>query len=138
MDAKDDISRRLRLDYALETRPDLARQLLDDPAGVLRELGADESDLACTDDAHAALARAEPAADELTRLGGETSLTESLGRLAGVLGPSLGEDFVVDKVPFGMRFAERLRTRPGTGLDITGTGTVECTVALKCSPDVDG
>lgn len=53
-----------------------------------------------------------------------------------IVGPVLGEDFGVEKVPFGMRFAENVRTLPGD-LGLSGTATVECTFGFSCKADVD-
>jgi len=132
--ANDDLDRRLRLEAALGSRPGLARELLDDPAGTLREFGAEEADLACPDSAHEALDRAAPAAAELTQLGEEASLTEALEKVPGIVSPVLGEDFEAEKVPFGMRFSERGDLIPKK-LGLTAKGTVECSFRMKCVAD---
>jgi hypothetical protein len=126
---------RLRLDYALRHDERLAGRLLDDPDGVLGDLGVGAEALECPEQAHAARERAEKPAAELTRLGEDAPLTDALKQARPVLEPALGDDFLVERVPFGLRFAERVGS---VGLDLTGTGTVECTFGLKCSPDVDG
>lgn len=128
----EDVERRRALEYSLAQRPELARRLLDDPAGVLHELGWAEDDLRCTPDAHAALTRATAQAEALTRLGAEASLIETLPKAATLLEEGLGEDFVTEKIPFGMRFRERVL--PNTFI---GTATVECTFGFSCHPDID-
>lgn len=127
-----DQKRRHALEYSLAQRPELARRLLDDPAGVLDELGAVESDLACTDDAHAAVDRGAIPAAELTRIGASESLLDTLSKVSDVLGESLGQDFGTEKIPFGIRFKERVQ--PSANI---ATATVECTFGFSCHPDVD-
>lgn len=128
----DDAGRRRALEYSLAQRPELARRLLDDPAGVLDELGWNEDDLKCTPGAHAALEKAATQAEALTRLGVNASLFETLPAAAVVLEEGLGKDFIAEKIPFGMRFRERVQPNA-----FIGTATVECTFGFSCHADID-
>jgi hypothetical protein len=130
-----EFDQRLRLDYALQNHPALMDRLMKEPASVLEELGADEAALECPDKAHAAYERSATVADKANELG-NASLVEALPKLHDVIRDGLGPEFDTFKVPFGVRFAERVEGV--VGMDVTGTGSVECTFGLECKPDVDG
>jgi hypothetical protein len=126
---------RLRLDYALEQEPGLLEQLLEDPQRVLERVGVDDRALVCPDDAHRSLARGDEAAAKANSIG-DIGIVESLPQLREVVRDALGPDFLTAKVPFGIRFAERVGGFAGR--DVTGTASVECTFGLECKGDVDG
>jgi hypothetical protein len=126
---------RKRVDYALENHPALLERLLKEPAAVLDELGVEEAALACPDHAHAAYERSAAVADKANAIG-DASLVDVLPKLRNVITDGLGPEFETVKLPFGLGFREQVRG--GTGMDVTGTGSVECTFGLECKPDVDG
>ena len=126
---------RLRLDYALEQEPELLEQLLEDPEGVLKRVGVDDRALVCPDDAHQSLARAEEAAARANSIG-DIDIVEALPQLREVVRDALGRNHLTAKVPFGIRFAEKVAGFDGQ--DLTGTASVECTFGLECKGDVDG
>jgi hypothetical protein len=126
---------RLRLDYALETRPELLDRLLEDPREVLDAVGVDEAALLCTDEAHDSLERSQKIAERANEIG-TADVAETLPRLRGVITDGFGSNVQTMKVPFGIRFMERVEGVQG--MELTGTGTVECTFGLECKGDVDG
>jgi hypothetical protein len=134
MKARKDDDRK-RVDYALENHPALLDRLLEEPAAVLKELGVEESALACPDLAHAAYDRSSAVADKANAIG-DVSLVEALPKLGDVIRDGLGPEFDTYRLPFGLGFREPVMG--GTGMDVTGTGSVECTFGLECKPDVDG
>lgn len=135
MKQEDPVTGRLRMDYALETRPELLDRLLEDPSSVLDDLGVDESALVCTDDAHKSLERSQEIAERANAIG-SADVAETLPRLREVIREGFGPNVQTMKVPFGIRFMERVEGV--RGMELTGTGTVECTFGLECKGDVDG
>jgi hypothetical protein len=131
----DEVRGRLLLEYALENNPGLMEQLLDDPRSVLERLGVDEEALKCTEEAHRALERAESLAQELEGLG-EGSPVELLPQMGNIARERLGPDLNVAKVPFGIRFSEKVQE--STLPSLTATGTVGCSFRISCGPDHDG
>lgn len=126
---------RMMLEHSLQHRPELLRELVQNPSAVLRRLGASERDLVCTDKAHEAYARGERFASEVKAMG-ELGPADALPKMATIARTVFGRDFVVEKEPFGIRFSERVRD---LGLEWTATGTVRCTFGgLECGGDVDG
>ena len=124
------------LTRALESQPDLLEEFVTKPAEVLQRLGLKEDALRCTTEAHAAIARAEKVV-ERTKGIGSRSLTDELVKLTQIAREGLGVDATIGIVPFGIRFAERVKG--SRDLDLTGTGTVECTFGgLECHADGDG
>jgi hypothetical protein len=135
MGEDESVTGRLRLDYALETSPELLDRLLEDPRSVLDAVGVDESALVCTDEAHKSLGRSQEIAERANALG-EADVAETLPRLREVIQEGFGPNVRTMKVPFGIRFMERVEGV--RGMELTGTGTVECTFGLECKGDVDG
>jgi len=98
------------------------------------ELGFTEDILRCTESAHRAMDRASKAASEMSTVD-DQKLEVALPELAAIARRTFGADFEVRPIPFGLLFAEQARV---TTAGLTGTGTVQCTFALKCGPDGDG
>lgn len=101
--ARDEVRGRLLLEYVLENNPGLMEQLLDDPGSVLERLGVDEETLKCTEEAHRRKPRAR------TRSARGRDPVELLPQLGATAREKLGSDLTVAKVPFGIRFSERVQ-----------------------------
>jgi hypothetical protein len=132
-------ARRERVD-ALLASPDSAKALLKDPRRWLAQHDLSEQDVACTDEAHVALERAERLATKANELA-PLPLADALPRLHDFATAAWGEDVDIESIPFGVSLAER-PTLPGPILDdnpfaTTGTGSIKCTFGLSCKADVD-
>jgi hypothetical protein len=101
---------------------------------VLTELGSDTEALECPDLAHAALERGAQTADAMSQVG-ESNLPDLLPRLARIAEENFGPEYRVEKVPFGIQFAEPVTPQPD---ELTATGTVRWTFAgVTVSGDTD-
>jgi hypothetical protein len=130
---------------ALLQDPDALRALLMEPKKWLMRHGLSETDIACTEEAHAGLAKAEKVAAKATELA-NLPLVEALPRLHELAKTVWDEDVLVERIPFGVTIAEKPQVpRPlppvpplDDNLDVTtGTASVRCTFGLSCKADVD-
>jgi hypothetical protein len=132
---------------ALLQDPDALRALLMEPKEWLKRYGLSETDIACTEEAHAGLAKAEKVAAKANELA-NLPLVEALPRLHELAKTVWDEDVVVGRIPFGVIIAEGPKPplpRPippvpplDDNLDVTtGTASVSCTFGLSCKADVD-
>jgi hypothetical protein len=132
-------ARRERVD-ALLASSDSLKALLKNPRGWLDGYDLSEQDVACTDEAHVALQKAERLATKANELAA-LPLADALPRLHDFAIAAWGEDVDIERIPFGVSLAER-PTLPGPILDdnpfaTTGTGSIKCTFGLNCKADVD-
>lgn len=133
-------SRSRKADGLLQN-PDAMRALLADPREWLRRHGLSESDVACTDDAHAALERAEKVAMKANELK-DLPLLEALPRLRDLAALVWDGDVEVERIPFGVMVAQRPTVPQVPIIDDnpekkTATGSIRCTFAVSCKADVD-
>lgn len=135
MNNKDRLRTHLLLDFTLRHHPELLHELMDNPVAVFERLGVDEEALRCIEEVHEAYARGKRIAEKSEALG-DLRLVEALPKIAELARRSLGDDFRVDKVPFGLRFCERVPD--AQKMDWTATATVECVFGPGCHVDVDG
>lgn len=126
----------LRLDYALRNRPDLVRELVENPTEVLSRLELDAEALRCPEKAHDALRRGELAAQEVEALR-DLPLKEILPLIAKIA-DKLFINWRVKKLPFGLRFVEDQDEEEKDEMSWTATGTFECTWSPGCHADTDG
>lgn len=118
-----DAKLRFAVDHALRTNPELFEKFLAEPGGVLAELEASEDALGCPPEAHDALKRGEDAAAAVAALGDE-EIIRALPKAVESIRKHLGSDAVIEKQPFGIRFAERVRTVAGFDWTATASGTI--------------
>jgi len=136
--SKEQRKNHLLLDSELSENPKLLKELLDNPKAVFERLGVDENALRCPEEIHKAYERGTRAAKEVERLG-KTPLEEALPRIKDVARLKLGDDFRVDKVPFGLRFLVKVPEAPyRQEMAWTATATFECTFGPGCHGDTDG
>jgi hypothetical protein len=135
MNREEQLKAHLLLDLKLQHQPRLLKELLRNPRSVFERLGVDDGALRCPEEVHSAYARAKRIAEEVEALG-DIGLTEALPRIADVARRKLGDDYSVDKVPFGLLFREQVPDRQN--MDWTATATFECVFGPGCHADVDG
>jgi len=135
MKRKDQLKSHLFLDYVLQHQPEVILQLIADPADVLKRLQLDEDALKCPKEVHEAYERGKSVAEEVEALG-EISLSEALPRIARIARLRLGDDLTAAKLPFGLRFSEKVSK--AQRMDWTATATFECVFGPGCHADVDG
>lgn len=104
--------------------PEVGQAFLDDPEAFLERYDLTVGDLACPPLAHEARDRAERFVDDVADPGVEPSV-DSIRELREHAVRHFGDDATAELIPFGLRFAERVRIDPGLG--ITATGTAEIT-----------
>lgn len=135
MKRKDQLKDNLIVDYLLQHDPGLVEKLLDNPKGVLERLKIDEAALKCTDEAHKAFERGESFSNEIKTLG-DISLVDALPEAKKIAHRIFGQNIVVEKIPFGLRFSERIRD---ISVDWTATGSGTITFGgLDGDTDIDG
>jgi hypothetical protein len=127
--------RNMMLEQRLSERPDILLRMLEEPIAVLAELDMSLEDLRCPEQAEEATRRAECAAVEVRKME-DLPLEELLPHLRQIALRYLGEDFRVEKVPFGLQFLESVPD--SANADWTATGTFICTFHPGCGPDNDG
>jgi hypothetical protein len=106
-----DTSRKLLIEHLLENVPGLADDLATRPKQTLETLGASASDLQCSEAAHAAFERAQKAADRIAKANPKT-LIEHIETANAIADEVFGKDKIVEKIPYGLRFVERVRPFP--------------------------
>ena len=135
MSSKDRLKAHLLLDFILRHHPGLLKELMVKPRSVLERLGVDEEALRCPEEAHEAYERGKKIAKRAEALRDRQPMND-IPRIAEIARKNLGNDYEIDKVPFGLRFRERI---PDTEkMDWTATATFECVFGPGCHGDVDG
>src|SRR4051812_5290763 len=94
-----------RADALLEN-PEALRALLTDPKKWLKRHRLTEADIACPDEAHDGLAKAEKVAKKANELA-KLPLVDALPRLHELAETVWGDDVVVERIPFGVTVAQR-------------------------------
>jgi hypothetical protein len=136
-------TRRQRADALLEN-PDTLVALLKNPKSWLQQYGMLEEDVACTDGAHIALAKAEEVAAKANELA-DLPLIEALPRLHELADSMWPDGIEVERIPFGIAIAQRpqvpdvpiLPAPPVDSGTTTGTASIRCTFGLSCKADAD-
>lgn len=134
MEDNDELRRRALVEYTLESNPDLLKSFVQNPQPFLDELQIDEQALVCTDEAHRAVARAEKVRAALQKQG-SASVTELLPRASEAVAKAFGEDYTVEKIPFGVRFCEPVKE---ARLGLTATGSIGIEFKVRFYVDIDG
>jgi hypothetical protein len=118
----------------LENHPKLVRQFIHDPNSVLEQLGIEKTAIKCTDEVHSALKRGEDFIKAVKDLG-DIDTINALPKISDIAKDKLGNDFLVEVIPFGLRFSENVQQTE----EITGSGTGTVTFGgLDGDADVDG
>jgi hypothetical protein len=127
--------RNMLLEQRLSERPDILLRMLDEPAKALGELGLTLEDLQCPEQVAESTKRAEQAAAAVREIE-HLTLAKRLPRIGKIAKRYLGDNFRVEKVPFGLQFLES--SSSSSNSEWTGTGTIICTFHPGCGPDNDG
>jgi hypothetical protein len=85
-------------------------------------LGLTEKALLCTREEHDAFERSQEVLKRIDQLGNINPITD-LPKIVNVVESIFGKDFTVERDPFGLRFAERVKMpADGLGPGTTATG----------------
>lgn len=127
---------RLWAEHILGNSPELTKKLVESPREVLDSLGVDESAIKGPEAVHEMVKRANTF-EERVRAIDEDSIVDILPKVADCAVQAFGPDYQVEKVPFGIRFSERVPLRQPP--DATGTGSGTITFAsTDTDTDIDG
>jgi hypothetical protein len=129
------------LEYIARNNPAMMKELVKNPRKVLQQIGLHEDALRCPDEVHKVIARTEKTVKKMEALG-EINPIRDLPKIAKLVGEAFGEDFLVSKEPFGVRFSEPV-TVAQPGWTITGTirttfGSSRAALGSRWHLDVDG
>ena len=116
-----------------EDASELGKEFMKSPKAFAEKYGLDPDNLECPPQVHEAMDRGQEFAD---RVHAEKFLPndESMSALDEIARNTLGEEYLVSLIPFGLKFRERANVS-STEITGTGSGTVSF---LDSDADVDG